>query len=232
MLTRYRKGPESQVSDPGISMCKRTRFWLYDPESSKRYGRDFDPEKGIILSSLKKKGETGPFVQKLWGKEKRQLSSIVDMHPDAKVRENGVIYRVKSDEKRPPVIQTQAKIETVPAKTNVEIHVARAQNSPPVMKEKVFREEVYRNGGRAQHNIGIQAAGTTSDNIGDNVSDVSDTSQSFQNELNYLSNELREIKFMLEKFHRNQRGRIPRQRWPNETGSDDTAGNEYRPRSE
>lgn len=128
--------------------------------------------------------------------DKRQLRTIVNMHADTPtMKQNGV---VKTAETKTTVVNGHSKIDEN-RNTKMVVH-ARVENSPPSPREKVTLEKVYRKG-KTLNNIGIQAAAPRSERVSDEVSETSTTesNQSFQHELNYLSNELREIKFMLEK---------------------------------
>ncbi|KAK3084531.1 hypothetical protein FSP39_014821 [Pinctada imbricata] len=159
--------------------------------------RRFRPGEGYNFEFTQKEGGNWTLRSKPAMHDKRQLKTIVDMKADGNVRTNGVVQVEKTQDVRTSTV-TRPSVDVNSNKTNVEIHVAKSQHSPPVVKEKVFREEVYLDG-ITQHNIGIQAIGRSGEGVPDNVSEASDSNQSFQSELNYLSNELREIKFMLEK---------------------------------
>ncbi|XP_022341964.2 uncharacterized protein LOC111135846 [Crassostrea virginica] len=128
--------------------------------------------------------------------DKRQLKTIVNMHTDTPTQHpNGT---VKTTETITATVNGHSKPDE---NRNTKMVIqARTENSPPSPRDKVTLEKVYRKG-KTQNNIGIQAIGPEIERISDQVSEMStsESNQSFQNELNYLSNELREIKFMLEK---------------------------------
>lgn len=124
--------------------------------------------------------------------DKRQLKTIVNMRTPT-VQQNG---NVQTADTKVSVMNGDSKSDG--NKNTAMIIQTRVENSPPSPRTKVTLEKIYRKG-KTQNNIGIQAAGTGVERYSDNVSETSESNQSFQNELNYLSTELREIKFMLEK---------------------------------
>ncbi|XP_062598757.1 uncharacterized protein LOC134260185 [Saccostrea cucullata] len=124
---------------------------------------------------------------------KRQLKTIVNMQTGTAQPNGGI----QNSHTKVAIVNGQSKPDE---NRNTQMVIqTRVEKSPPSSpREKVILEKVYRKG-KSQNNIGIQASGPGTERYSDNVSETSDSNQSFQNELNYLSNELREIKFMLEK---------------------------------